>query len=346
MRLLRTGLTAVLCLPSSVLADGIEAVWPAPVADRWMYPFNSTPGTRATMSVFGSDRENPTLFDARDGQILLAFDTSDQVASGAAVDGLSVTQAEVTLQVQNDLVFRHDPTPDRWTDFLPSSDARRTVDDDAGQPVELAAVGFRNGWSAATFQEATVFTSGAGSVMSPSARNAFAAQVDALGATTDISNNPRAGFQAGVFAVGRVDGLAAGALVPAGSVMRFAIDVSSPGVQAYLRQGLRAGRIWFSVTSLTLVQQQAGDFPVFYARENALVQFGLAQAASLKLKVEASPACAAADLDCSGTVDAADIGSLLILFGSCPSGPGCAGDLDGSGEVDAADIGELLIKFG
>lgn len=47
------------------------------------------------------------------------------------------------------------------------------------------------------------------------------------------------------------------------------------------------------------------------------------------------------DLDDSGNVDAADIGSLLVLFG----GPGPAGDLDGSGEVDAADLGSLLICF-
>ncbi len=48
------------------------------------------------------------------------------------------------------------------------------------------------------------------------------------------------------------------------------------------------------------------------------------------------------DLDGSGFVDAGDIGSLLILFGS--SDP--SADLDGSGLVDAGDIGSLLILFG
>jgi hypothetical protein len=53
------------------------------------------------------------------------------------------------------------------------------------------------------------------------------------------------------------------------------------------------------------------------------------------------------DLDDSGTVDAGDIGSLLLLFGDCPDGvPGCPGDLDGSGTVDAGDIGSLLLLFG
>jgi alpha-tubulin suppressor-like RCC1 family protein len=52
------------------------------------------------------------------------------------------------------------------------------------------------------------------------------------------------------------------------------------------------------------------------------------------------------DLDGSGTVDAGDIGLLLLLFGPCPAEPPCPGDLDGSGEVDAGDIGFLLLLFG
>jgi hypothetical protein len=48
------------------------------------------------------------------------------------------------------------------------------------------------------------------------------------------------------------------------------------------------------------------------------------------------------DLDQSGTVDAGDIGTLLLLFGQA-GGPG---DLDASGTVDAGDIGVLLILFG
>lgn len=51
----------------------------------------------------------------------------------------------------------------------------------------------------------------------------------------------------------------------------------------------------------------------------------------------------AGDLDGSGTVDAGDVGSLLLLFGPC--GSPCPGDLDGSGEVDAGDIGSLLLLF-
>jgi hypothetical protein len=345
MRFAPMALGLMVAVPAA--SDVVEGVWSSPAADRWMYPFNSTPGTRSSLSVFGSDREVPSQFDARDGQILLAFDVVDQLPSGDEALDWSVVEAEVTLQVQNDLVFRHDPTADAWTDFLPASDARRTEDSDAGQPVELAAVGFRNGWTRETFQETSPFTSAPGSVLSPAMRNAFAAQVDGNGVPQDISNHPRQGFQPAVFAVGRVDGLASGAPVPTGSLMRFQIDLTLPGVQAYLRQGLRQGRLWFSLSSLSIVQQQAGAFPVFHARESALVQFGLAQAASLRVRVERTPACDAADLDCNGMVDAADIGALLVRFGACPGGGQlCTGDLDGSGTVDAADIGAMLIRFG
>jgi hypothetical protein len=49
------------------------------------------------------------------------------------------------------------------------------------------------------------------------------------------------------------------------------------------------------------------------------------------------------DLDGSGTVDAGDIGTMLLLFGA---GAGSPGDLDASGSVDAGDIGSLLLLFG
>jgi formylglycine-generating enzyme required for sulfatase activity len=52
------------------------------------------------------------------------------------------------------------------------------------------------------------------------------------------------------------------------------------------------------------------------------------------------------DLDGTGEVDAADIGSLLLQFGPCANGPNCSGDLDGDADVSAADIGMVLLSFG
>ena len=324
-------------------ADSFDVLFQQPALDRWMYPFNSSAGSRATMSVFGSDREVPTQFDARDGQILLAFDTAPAIPAGGPASGYRVIGAEMTMQVQNNLVFRLDTTTDAWTTFLPANDPRRTADLDAGQPVELFGVGFRGGFTAATFTEDAAFASGASSFLSPGVRNAFAAVVDGGGTPSDVSNNPRVGFQPKHFAIGSIDGVAPGALVPGDSVMRFQLDVTDPGIQAYLCQGLRDGRVFLAASALTIVQQQAGEYPVFYAKENAFVQFGLAQAPRLRLRVETLPACAAEDLDCSGTVDFGDVALALVDFGPCV---GCPADLDGSGQVDYGDVALIMLNYG
>jgi hypothetical protein len=337
-----SALLTIACATASH-AERYDAMFDQPQLDRWMYPFNSTPGTRSTFSVFGSDREVPTQFDARDGQILMAFDTAVTVPSGGGALGYVITRAEVTIQVSNNLVFQLDPTTDPWTCFLPSSDARFTPDADPGQPVELFGVGFRGGWTASSFQETTVFMNPGQSFLSPGVRNAFAAQVDSQGVPTDVSNNPRQGFQAKAFATGTVAGLAPGALVPADSLMRFEIDVSDPGIQRYLAAGLDAGRLFLSASSLTLVQQQAGAFPVFYARENALVALGFAQAPRLRIEVETVEPCLPIDLDCDGRVDFGDVALALIEFGPCD---GCAADVDGSGVVDFGDVALILLDFG
>lgn len=324
-------------------ADTFDVLFDQPELDRWMYPFNATPGIRTTFSVFGSDREVPTQFDARDGQVLLAFETDLGIPSGAGVSGYVITGAEVTMQVANDLVFRLDPTSDPWTCFLPSTDARVTPDTDPGQPIELFGVGFRGGWSASSFQENTVFANAGQSALSPGVRNAFAAQVDAQGVTSDVSNNPRQGFQAQPFATGTVQGLAAGALVPMHAVMRFTLNVADPGIQRYLAAGLDAGRLFLSVSALALVQQQGGAFPSFYSKENALVAFGLAQAPRLRIRVETVSPCMATDLDCDGRVDFGDVAIALLDFGPCDA---CASDVDGSGVVDFGDVAFILLDFG
>lgn len=64
----------------------------------------------------------------------------------------------------------------------------------------------------------------------------------------------------------------------------------------------------------------------------------------IAISATACPEASAGDLDANGTVDAADIGLLLLQFGACPQP--CAADLDGNGVVDGGDIGLLLLLFG
>ena len=312
-----------------------------PAYDRWMYPFNSTPGTRPTISTFGSE-PGAAIFDCRDGQMLVAFDTAGVLPTGLG-DGLTVTRAVLELEVAGNLSFAYDPTPDPWQTFLGPTDAERIADADAGQPVELFGVGYRNGFSLASFAENSPYAPAGTSPLAPAVRNAFAASCAADGTVHDVSRTPRERYAPLPFAVGTIAGVAAGELVPAGRIMRFEIDVHDPGVQRYLRDGIGAGRLALAVTSLTFVQQQSGQFPSFVAKENALVAIGAARAARLVIEATDGPACAPADFDCDGAVNGDDLGRLLAAWGICGS---CAEDLTGDGAVDGDDMGQLLSAWG
>ncbi|RLS47029.1 MAG: hypothetical protein DWH86_01435 [Planctomycetota bacterium] len=320
---------------STANADVINASFPSPTLDRWMYPFNSTPGTRPVISTFGST-PGATDFDSRDGQMLVGFDTVSQVPSGHG-SALTVTRATLLVEVSNDLIFQYDDTTDPWQCFVATTDPAWRADADAGQPVECFGVGFRNGWSLQTFQENTAFAPSGTNFMAPGVRNAFAASIDANGALIDVSQSTRQHFDPKVFGTGKIVGLAPGSLVAAGSSMRFEIDVSDPGVQAYLRTGIDSGRVMLALSSLTMVQQQAGQFPAFIAKENVYVQLGLAAPARLELDVQIGNSCALADINCDGHVNGADLGLLLGNWGN----PGPS-DLNNSGTTDGSDLGLLL----
>ena len=328
------------CIAAPALADVIDIQLNQPALDRWMYPFNSTPGTRSVLTTFGSDRDNQTQFDARDGQIILAFDTGEIVPIGSGP--YEIMEAEVSISFANNLVAAYDPTSDPWQMFLPAGDARRVNDPDAGQPVELAGVGFRGGFTAASFKENSPYAASGLSYLSPGVRNAFAACFDEANNFVDISNHPRAGFQPNVFAVGKVAGLAAGQLIPLDSVMTFQVNVADANIQNYLQQGVNAGRTFFSLSSLTFVAQQSGNYPAFYAKENAYVQFGLAEAAHLRMKVRPLLTCVSEDLDCSGLVDSGDVSLVLLDIGPCA---GCVTDLDHNDVVDSADVSLVLLSY-
>lgn len=317
------------------LADTVvDASWGAPALDRWMYPFNATPGTRPVISVFGSEPGGAD-FDSRDAQFLMGFVTASQVPPGQGVANYDVLSARLTLEFASDLVVAYDPTPDAWQTFLAPSDPNWQADSDPGQPIELFGCGFRNGWTSLTFAENSPF--GAGNVLLPSVRNAFAVGANAQGALVDVSNNPRIGFQPTPFAAGRIAALEAGDLIPLGSQMTFDVNVGHPAIQSYLRESLHAGRLMLVASSLTFVVQQGGNFPAFFAKENPLVAVGLARAARLDLTVRVGPACSPIDLNCDGSVNGSDLTAILSNWGG--QGPT---DVNGDGTTDGLDLTVLL----
>jgi hypothetical protein len=53
--------------------------------------------------------------------------------------------------------------------------------------------------------------------------------------------------------------------------------------------------------------------------------------------------CRYADLNCDGSVNGADLGILLSVWGPCPGGtPGCRADLDNNAVVNGADLGFMM----
>jgi hypothetical protein len=318
---------------SAAGADSYSVLMNAPTLDRWNYPFNPTPGTRITASTFGNE-PGAAIFDNRDGQFIIGFDTGAAVPAGLGVATYTVTSCVVELTYANDFVVEYDPTVDPYSAFLPPSDPEYTRDADAGQPIELFGTGFRNGFSLLSWNESSPF--GAGDPLQPSVRNAFALGTNASGHWVDVSNSVRQRFTPQPFAVGAVADLKPGSLVPINTPIRFALDVTRPEVQEYLRTAVNAGRLRLTACSLTKVVQQGGNFPVFYCRENPLVAATGLGAARLEMTV-VTQTCAAADLNCDGAVNAQDLATLLSQWG----GAGSA-DLNGDGAVGAPDIAVLL----
>jgi hypothetical protein len=328
---------AIAC--ASAHADEYVVHYGAPALDRWNYAFNPTPGVRITASTFGNEPGSP-LFDNRDGQFIVGFNTGAQIPTGLGVSTYTVTSCVLEITYANDFVVEYDPTVDPYTAFLPTTDPEYADDADAGQPVEVYATGFRNGFSVANWVETSPYTVAGQSTLNPGVRNAFATGLNPAGQWVDVSNSVRERWTPTPLAVGTIAGLKPGSLIPVGTPLRFEFDVSRADVQEFLRGAVDAGRLRFSVASLTKVVQQGGSFPAFYCRENPIVTATGVGDATLSITVTTAT-CAPADLNCDGAVNAQDLAALLGNWG----GTG-VGDLNGDGAVGAPDLAALLGAWG
>ena len=260
--------------------------------DRWMYPFNGTPGIRNLAPTFGAV-ENAPDFDNRDGQLIVWVNTvTAGIPAGQGVSNYLPVSVRVTATHAQG-AFLYDPTPDAWQTYLPPTDPFFVADSDAGRPIELFGVGARNGYTLVAaasgpagppgFEENEQHCQGCGA-MGQAVRNIFAYDPGASDPQGDVSNNVRrlapltgGGFDPFVWAIGTsTSGLLPGAAVPEGTLgespgetFSFDVDVSDPDVNAYVRQGLNAGVLGFAITSLhDAEQQQGGNNPNFYTTES------------------------------------------------------------------------------
>lgn len=347
----RLGLRATaamsLAVCGSVASAGeIQQTFPAPSLDRWNYifagfgafPAGSEPDA-PLFSPFGNPQQG--LFDNRDGEMIVGFNTSPAIPSGEGVARYRVLEARVTAVVSRDLVFAYDPTPDPVGSYFVSTDPEFVADADAGRPLEMFLVGYRAPWSLATYTETTPFAPGApGTLPSKGNKNAFSAQYEPAGSgvVRNVSNNVDERFDPRPLAVGTA-ALTPGALVPAGTVFTFEIDLeNNPDAQRYLREGLDFGRLNFSLSSLATVTQQNSAAPAFWSKEGDPVLGAVSASLSIRVCV-GKPS----DFDCNGVTDLLDLLTFQSawsgLLGSSNSGPA---DVSGDGRVDLLDLLQYL----
>ena len=318
----------------------IVVQYDAPTIDRWNYPFNPTPGSRSTGSVFTA-RPEPG-FDDRDGQVLIVFDTAAEVDPALGASAYEITDLTLTVMVERNNSFAYDPTADPWQSSLVESHPDYLPDADPGaRPVELFGVRFRNGWTLENYVENAPYCAGCDCFTNcVEVRNAYPIEFDPAGQSRDVSNNVRDAFDAAALAIGVIDTLNPGDLVPTRTDVTFSIDVENPAVQCYLRDGVDRGRLAFMITGLHDTTMLGSDgYPSFYMKEHINVP-STAQPARLEFTVNVTaPSGVISDITGDSIVNVFDLFELLGAWGTCGC---CAADLDGSGAVDVFDLFDLL----
>jgi hypothetical protein len=252
--------------------------------DRWMYPFNGSPGVRSSASTFNALGSAP-FFDERDAQYLLAFNTGGVgVPTGQGASNYVITSARLRITEQGIGGYTFDGTVDPFQSFLDPSAPNYVEDTDAGTPLELFATGFRGGYTQFGWPDGAVNTPApvfsAGSPFGPSGqgtRNVFAANPNGQDISNhiDYMNDGAAGYEPVRLSVGQasVNGvpLNPGDPIPQGGTITFDFDLSNPAVVAYLQGSLDKGQLGLMVSSLHTAAFGGGGepFPQFATAQNA-----------------------------------------------------------------------------
>ena len=311
--------------------------------DRWMYPFNGSPGTRLSASTFGAPRLEG--FDDHDAQFIIGFRTDTEVPTGLAPAAYRVVSATVYASVSNDAQFRYDATydPQNTYENQEGSYPGLVPDADTGRPVHLWGVGYREGYTLQTWTETTPFGFNPTVPPAQGARTAFSAVFDPSGAAIDISNHLKAEIDRTPLGVGRTDDLTPGDLVPFDTTFAFEVDLCNPGTRAYLGQSLAAGELRFGITSLHPASGGPGggtgdpSYPIWHTRENPIAQIlGLQPRLEIEVRVGS-----AADYNGDGLRNFFDISAFIADFNA--GSP--AADLNTDCLLNFFDISAFIAEF-
>lgn len=306
-----------------------------------MYPFNGTPGTRFTANTFGV----PMIegFDDRDAQFILMFETGGEIPGELGLDAYRVVSARVTVTVYNDREFFYDGTTDPIASYRPTDDPLHETDTDTGRPIEIFPLGYRDGFSLASWQENSAFTvSGDPFIDASRIRTAFAAAIDADGNATDVSLAVRDQIDAPALATGTAP-LTPGQAVPADTTFSFDLDLCDAGVRRYFAEAFDHGRLNLVVASMhgASYDPDIGPsdpaYPIYYTSENPLaLAFGYTPTLELVVRVGS-----AGDYNGDGTRDFFDVLAFLNDF----SAGAAVADLNTDCTIDFFDVLQFLNEF-
>lgn len=340
---------------------GETAVWDEPAIDTWAYVNGFGGGSRLLAPSFGGiglDEETNALFEngasgpARLGSMLLAFETSDLIDAQYDAGRYAIESVTVTVRSQGGSVgdVPYEGQPITPASLLAEAQGAGVS---SNKPMELFGVGFREGYEGFAlgpdqtgdrFAESTAVYSGAGA-----SYVAYPVVGDGQTGYADVSNNLTGGFSATTpdettapfdatpWAIGSAP-YATGAAVPSDTTYTFDLDLSQPGVVAYLQESLSEGAVGFYLSSVHPAAQPGtpggGAYPQWYAKE-AVGVYPNAEAATLSIDYAILPI--AGDYDADGEVTMADHAAWTAAYGSSVVTPGLGADGNADGVVDAAD---------
>ncbi len=299
----------------------------SPAIERWMYANNGAPCDRPAGSVFATFGDGAGV-DTRHAQHLLGWDTGASIPPGRGPTRYLVQRCRVTLTVNRGNLFAYDPTADALRTYFETNHPAWLPDIDTGRPIELFGAGYRNGFTAASFDQCALFGSNA-----TGQRNAFAAGWSTNGELVDVSNNVGktnaafAPFAVAPFAIGQTTNVAPGQLVPAGARITFDLNLTDPLVRSYVQSALDSGTLRLMVSSLHTSGGQFGapSYPDFATHFNEVVLD------PTRIEIEGT-VIGEGDADADGLPDDWELAALRSLTFSASA------DTDGDGASNAAEF--------
>lgn len=211
--------------------------------------------------------------DSRMGQFLTGWDTASMLTTNLPLSRYLIRTCRTRVTISDGLNVTYDPTHDDLATYFDTNNPARVPDTDAGRPLELFGVGFRNGFFSTTnFLQCSKVGSG-----DEGSNNVFAICWTTNGLPKDVSNNVGKTnvlyppFETWPFAVAQTTAVAPGGNLSPGVELTFDLNLADPFVMGYLRSALKKGRLDLIVSSLHQVSGQFGSepFPSLATRFNS-----------------------------------------------------------------------------